>query len=395
MGWPIIGESLRFYHCGLRGAPEKFIQDRMQKFSPKIFKTSLVAESVAVVCGPAGNKFVFTNENKLVRLWFPKTVDKIFPSSTHVSRHEETRIFRKLLPGFVNAEALQRYAGIIDSVAKHHLRTHWDNKKEVIVYPLVEKYTFSLACKLFLSIDNPVQVAKLSDPFAVLASGVYSLPINLPGTALYKAIKASNDLQKKIHEIVRERKVALMKNMSSTPNDILSHMLLTCNEHKEYFLDDTSITSKTIGLLLASLDTTSSAITCVIKYLAEHPHIYNEVLREQKEILNFKNGESLKWEDIQKMKYSWNVAREVMRLAPPFQGTFREAISDITYEGFFIPQGWKVHWNAYTTHKDARYFPNPENFDPSRFEGNGPALTHMSHLEEGLECVQAMNMLEW
>lgn len=52
-------------------------------------------------------------------------------------------------------------------------------------------------------------------------------------------------------------------------------------------------------------------------------------------------------EDVKKMKYSWQVVRETMRLSPPIFGSFRKAVVDIDYEGFTIPKGWKVKHASY------------------------------------------------
>ncbi|XP_028064418.1 beta-amyrin 28-monooxygenase-like isoform X2 [Camellia sinensis] len=149
-------------------------------------------------------------------------------------------------------------------------------------------------------------------------------------------------------------------------------MLLTPDEDGKY-MQEMDIADKILGLLVGGHDTASATVTFIIKYLAELPHVYDLVLKEQMEIAKPKApGELLNWEDLQKMKYSWNVACEVMRLVPPLQGAFREAITDFMYAGYSVPKGWKLYWSAHSTHQNPEYFPEPEKFDPSRFEGTGP-----------------------
>ncbi|KAG8494841.1 hypothetical protein CXB51_012441 [Gossypium anomalum] len=373
MGLPYIGESIEYLLTGRRGHPEKFLKDRMAKYSSQVFKTSIFGEPMAVVCGAVGNKFLFSNENKLVTSWWPDSVNKIFPSSTQTSSKEESIKMRKMLPNFLKPEALQRYIGMMDMIAQRHFEASWEGKQEITVFPLAKRYTFWVACKVFLSIEDPVHVSKFADPFNALAAGIIAVPIDLPGTPFRRAINAAETIRKELMAIIKQRKMDLAENKATPNQDILSHMLLATDEKGQY-LNELNIADRILGLLIGGHDTASATVTFIVKYLAELPNIYNEVYKEQMEIARSKKeGEMLNWEDIQKMKYSWNVACEVMRLAPPLQGAFREAITDFTFAGFSIPKGWKLHWNVNSTHKNPECFPEPEKFEPARFEGSGPA----------------------
>lgn len=67
------------------------------------------------------------------------------------------------------------------------------------------------------------------------------------------------------------------------------------------------------------------------------------MVAEQDEIARRKpNGELLTWEDLAKMKYTWKVAMETLRMFPPIFGGFRKVVKDIEYGGYFIPKDWLV-----------------------------------------------------
>lgn len=279
MGWPFVGETLEFLRMGRKGTPERFFQDRMAKYSPQIFKTCLLGEPTAVVCGATGNKLLFSSENKFVTAWWPRSVERIFPSSLQTSTKEESLKMRKLLPSFLKPEALQNYVGVMDFIAKWHLDYLWDSNETVTVFPLAKQYTFMVACRLFLSIDDLNHIAKFADPFHILAAGVISVPINFPGTPFNSAIKAADSIRKELRAIITQRKMdGLAGKISSSKQDILSHMLTTTDENGK-LMNEMDIADKILGLLIGGHDTASAAITFVIKYLAELPQVYNEVLK--------------------------------------------------------------------------------------------------------------------
>lgn len=78
------------------------------------------------------------------------------------------------------------------------------------------------------------------------------------------------------------RNAMLLENCSNeisvTGQDFLSR-LLRVTDGNGNFMRTKEICNNIVGLLLASYETTSTAATFVFKYLAQLPHIYNEVYK--------------------------------------------------------------------------------------------------------------------
>lgn len=279
-GWPVIGEILEFVSTGRKGHPEKFVFDRTAKYSSTVFRTHLLGENMVVFSGAAANKFLFSNEEELVRSWWPTSFDKIFRSnSAWIDNQERTRL-RKMTPNFLKPEALHSYVGVMDRAAQRNFADGWEKKKQVAVVPLAKDYTFSVACQIFLSIDHRDHqlVDKLpQSSFEVLSSAFISIPIDLPGTALNKGIKTSKLIKKELLSIIRQRKINLQV-AEGQADDILSHMLLYSDENGE-FMKEMEIADKILGLLVGGYDSVSSACACIVSYLADLPQIYDAVYK--------------------------------------------------------------------------------------------------------------------
>ncbi|KAE9602890.1 hypothetical protein Lal_00049718 [Lupinus albus] len=370
-GWPLVGETYQI----LFNKIEQFLQDKQKKYSSEIFKTKLLGEATVVFCGSSANKFVSMSEPNLVKVWYLKTQCMLFnlANQTHAApKHAAIAAAPVKILGFLKPEGLVKYMGNkIESIIDQHFMTHWEGKTELKVYPLVKNFSLTLAYHFYLGIDEPNHITKFYSKFDSLYYGIYSVPLQFPGTTFDRAMKAAAAIRKEIQFLINEKIDALSKGLV-IHESLLAHIVGA--EKNGKYVPKFEISNIIMGLMNSSYTSIAITLAFMIKHIGLRPDIYQKILSEHDGITKSKGaGTTLDWNSIQKMKYTWAVAQETMRLYPTAPGVFREAITDITYEGFTIPKGWKIFWAISGTNKNPKYFPDPESFDPSRFEGNVPA----------------------
>lgn len=135
---------------------------------------------------------------------------------------------------------------------------------------------------------------------------------------------------------------------------------------------DDDLVAQCVIFFLAGFDASSITMAFMTHELAVNPFIqqklYEEVCAVQKEL----NGQELDYTAINNMQYMDMVVSETLRRWTPSPMTERLASRPYILEA---SDGTKVHLKAgegvwlpiYAIHMDEKYYPNPEIFDPERF----------------------------
>ncbi|KAJ1389583.1 Cytochrome P450 [Sesbania bispinosa] len=369
LGIPIIGQSLGLLRAMRANTAEQWVEERINKYGP-VSKLSLFGKPTVLIYGQAANKFIFTNGGNTIANQQTQSIKKILGDRNllELSGEDHSRV-RGALVSFLKPESLKQYVGKMDDEVRRHLEMHWQGKQQVKVLPLMKTLTFNIICSLLFGLERGKQRDQFLTSFQAMIEGMWSVPVNMPFTRYNRSLRASARIQNILKEIVHQKKIEHKNNGASANQDLISCLLGMLDEDDKQVMTEKEIIHNVMLVMVAGHDTSSVLITFIIRLLSNEPAIHAAVLQEQEEIAKSKpSGEPLTWEDLSKMKYTWRVAMETLRMFPPIFGGFRKAATDIEYGGYLIPKGWQIFWVTAMTHMDNSIFPEPSKFDPSRFE---------------------------
>ncbi|KAM0913945.1 hypothetical protein ACQ4PT_011833 [Festuca glaucescens] len=390
LGLPVIGQTLGFVRAIHANSIDWWIRDRMNRYGP-VSKALLFGTPTVLLAGPRMHGYFKNGRTggQQVHLLQQLAADAA-PVSPACCREKnvvghygdnQARIRGALLE-FLEPDMLKLYVGRIDASVRRHLEENWSGgRTTVTVLPLMKRLTFDIFCVLLFGLETGAVRDALSDELVRMFDGMLAIPVNLPFTAFGRSLRAGRRCRRLLHRITREKKAKLW---ASPNNDLISQLLSITDDHSEHLLTNEEIVDSSVGTLIAGHDTTSTLMTFMVRQLANDPATLSAMVQEHEEIAKNKaDGEVLAWEDLSKMKFTWRVAQETLRIIPPVFGSIRVAIEDIEFHGYCIPKGWQVLWAASMTQMDPSIFHEPAKFDPSRFESQSSARPPCSFVAWG------------
>jgi cytochrome P450 len=165
----------------------------------------------------------------------------------------------------------------------------------------------------------------------------------------------------RLHQLIDEI-IADHRRSGTDRGDLLSTLLAGVDNTDESAAREAH--DQIMTFLVASVETSAKAMAWSFQLLADHPDIESKLHAEVDRALG---GRAPTFEDLPRLDYARRVFMEALRLHPPALIGTRTTTQDTELAGVRIKAGSFVVFSPYVLHRSAKYFPQPERFDPDRW----------------------------
>jgi cytochrome P450 len=247
-------------------------------------------------------------------------------------------------------------------------------------------FTSSITCRAAFGKvmrDRDTLIALLKK--AVTMAGGFELADLFPSFKLlhvlswnrYKLLSMRRKLDAILDVFLEEHK--LKQSGEFGGEDILDVLLrMQRNGELQFPITNDNIKAVIFDMFSAGTETSSTTIDWAMAELMRNPRVMAKVQAEIRE--SFKGKTSIEESDVQALKYLKVVIKETFRLHPPIPLLPRACRDECVVDGYTIPLKSKVMVNIWSMGRDPEYWPEPESFNPERFE-NGSVDFLGNHFE--------------
>ena len=244
--------------------------------------------------------------------------------------------------------------------------SRWVSAKSLDIHDEMMKLTLAIVAKTLFSTDVESEATEIGDALTVSfeSFNVATLPFSeileklpLPYTRRFEAARARLDAT--IYRIIDERRAS-----GRDEGDLLSMLLLAQDtEGDGGGMTNAQLRDEAMTIFLAGHETTANALSWTWYLLSKNPDVEARFHRE----VDALGDRSPQPEDLPSLPYTRMILAESMRLYPPAWAVGRRALNDFEANGYLIPARSMVLMSQYITHRDPRFYPDPERFDPERW----------------------------
>lgn len=369
--------------------PAVFLFDRFKRFG-KIYRTYIFGNEVVMVADAqaARSTVMATND---VQFALPlECASKIFSTYNNgiPARH---KVMRKWMTAALVPSNIKLRFNEIKEVMQRHVDALLKTDSPVLDQPIRIMVTEVAVAAIAGFKLSPEVMTQLIDSALVVQRGLFVLPINLPGTLWYKALKMRPHYVSLLMTMLKARfqldpETGNLIDPELTQGAEVGGMTTTralIEEMKENNdpLDPQKLAEAIVGNTVAATETTAQATLAVVTAAAYLPHVMERLRAEQQEVVSA-HGADVSYLLLQEhMPYLDATVREATRVLPSAKMTFRKAIHDFDIEDVHLKKGsllaipfevlhsldeqWNGEMSGFPKHMDASSL--KESFQPERW----------------------------
>jgi cytochrome P450 len=311
--------------------------------------------------------FVKNHQNFIKHRFFWRHVRAIFGQGLLTSEGEAWHRQRRLAAPAFAGQQVSRYGDAMVRYAERMVE-RWQPGQAIDAHREAMALTFEIAAKTLFDADAQDDVEELGHVFDQMVEEIavrfrrpFRIPdiIPVPGNLRYR--RGVQRIDRLVAEIIRA-----WREDPGDRGDLLSRLMLARDESGRP-MSERQIRDEVITLLLAGHETTALTLAWTWYLLARHP---DADARLAAEVRNALGNRPPTVEDLLRLRFTEQVVTESLRLYPPAYAIGREALQDCEIGGFAVPAGTTVYVSPWVTHHDPRWFPDPWEFRPERWNGD-------------------------